>query len=152
MDNAGGHGKNDIITQYTLNLKVKYNVTIIHQVPRSPYCNTLDLGVWCSLQASVENTHFMQQCYTEALVRSVYETWSTVQMSLVVSNVFTKLQHFICLINKGNGGNDLVEEKKGPSYANMKFNFEANNMKIEALVKAGGNIDSNRHDKLMQDI
>ena len=36
MDNAGGHGKNGIIAQCTLNLKVKYNVTIIHQVPCSP--------------------------------------------------------------------------------------------------------------------
>ena len=74
MDNAGGHGKNDIIELYTLNLKENYNVTIIHQVPRSPYCSTLDLGVWCSLQASVEKTHYMRRCNTDALVRSVKET------------------------------------------------------------------------------
>ena len=112
----------------------------------------LDLDVWCLLQASVEKTHFMRQCNTEALVISVYETCSTVQMSLVISNIFTKLQNCICLINRGDGCNNLVEEKRGPSHTNMKFDFEANSIEIEALVKAEGNVDSNSNDELMQDI
>ena len=141
---------NDIITQYTLNLKVKYNVTIIHQVPRSPYCNALDLGVWCLLQASVEKTHFMRRCNT--VVRLVYETWSTVQMSLVISNVFTKLQNVICLINEGDGGNDLVEENRGPRHADMKFDFEANSVKIEVLVRLEGADSSDSKDDLMHEI
>ena len=150
MDNAGGHGRNDIIEQYTLNLKTRYNVTIIHQVPRSPYCNALDLGVWCSLQASVEKTHYMRRCNTEALVRSVYETWRTVDMSSVINNVFTKLHNIICLINDGDGGNDLVEVKRGPSNAGMKFDFEANKIKIEMLVKGEDNVDSESDEETME--
>ena len=49
MDNSGRQGRNDIIEQYTLNLKKYYNIIIIHQVPRSSYCNALDFGVWLSL-------------------------------------------------------------------------------------------------------
>jgi hypothetical protein len=152
MDNAGGHGRNDIIEQYTLNLKTKYNVTIIHQVPQSPYCNALDLGVWCLLQANVEKTHYMRRCNTEALVRSVYETWRTVDMSSVISNVFGKLHNIICLINEGDGGNDLVEEKRGPTNADMKFDFEANSVKIEALVQGEGLVDSDSDEDTMQEI
>ena len=54
MDNAGGHGTDDAISEYTARLRDVYNITIIHQVPRSPFTNVLDLGVWCSLQARVE--------------------------------------------------------------------------------------------------
>ena len=92
MDNAGGHDKNDIITQHTLNLKDNYNITIIHQVPQPPYCNTLDLGAWCLLQAVVEKTHYMWRCTAWVLVRSVYETWDMVEMSSAISNVFAKLK------------------------------------------------------------
>ena len=45
-----------------------------------------------------------------ALVRLVNGTWNTVEMSLVVSNVFTKLKYVIYLLIVGDGGNDLVEE------------------------------------------
>ena len=56
MDNAGGHGTNVTILAYTKMLKDSYNIVIIHQVQRSPYTNLLHLGVWCSLQAQVENS------------------------------------------------------------------------------------------------
>ena len=123
MDNAGRHSKTDIIEQYTLNLKNNYNVTIIHQVPRSPYCNTLNLGVWCSLQASVEKTHYMRRCNMAALVRTVYKIWETVDILSVISNVFAKLNNVICVINTGDRGNDLVEEKRDKKDADMKFDF-----------------------------
>ena len=54
MDKAGGHGTDDAITEYTKRLKEVYNIEIIHQVPRSPFTNVLDLGVWAALQAAVE--------------------------------------------------------------------------------------------------
>ena len=53
MDNAGGHGSDDAIEKYVRMLKEKYNIKTIFQVPRSPYTNVLDLGVWCSLQSRV---------------------------------------------------------------------------------------------------
>ena len=43
MDNAGGHGTNEAIDEYVKFLKGDYNITITFQIPRSPYCNVLDL-------------------------------------------------------------------------------------------------------------
>ena len=54
MDNAGGHGTDNAIIEYTRLLKDTYNITIIHQIPRSPYTNALDLGIWAALQSNVE--------------------------------------------------------------------------------------------------
>ena len=68
MENAGGHGKNYATKKCTIDLKTKYNLKIIHQVPRSPCCNALNLRVWCSLHASVEKFHFMRRCNTISLV------------------------------------------------------------------------------------
>ena len=54
MDNAGGHGSNEVITTYSKTLHEQYNIEIIHQTPRSLYTNVLDLGIWMSLQVVVE--------------------------------------------------------------------------------------------------
>ncbi len=43
MDNAGGHGTIEAIQQYTRHLLENYNIEIIHQPPRSPETNPLDL-------------------------------------------------------------------------------------------------------------
>ena len=76
MDNAGGHGTDDAIVEYTAKLKNNYNIEIIHQVPRSPYTNLLDLGVWCSLQSHVEKCHYMKRTDVDALVNSVNQAWN----------------------------------------------------------------------------
>ncbi len=49
MDNVGGHGMIEAIEQYTRHLLENYNIEIIHQPPRSPETNPLDLGVWRSI-------------------------------------------------------------------------------------------------------
>ena len=38
------------------NLQEHFNIQLVFQVPRTPYSNVLDLGVWCGLQAAVK-TH-----------------------------------------------------------------------------------------------
>lgn len=58
MDNTGGHDTGDVIKEYITILKDKHNVIVVFQVPRSPYTNLLDLGVWCSLESEVEKTHY----------------------------------------------------------------------------------------------
>ena len=73
-------------------------------------------------------------------------------MSSVISNVFTKLYNVICLINEGDRDNDLVKVKRGSNNADMKFDFEANSMKIEALVKGEGMVDSDSDEDTMQEI
>jgi len=46
MDNAGGHGTNNAVEDYTRCLKEEHNITIIQQPSRSPHLNALDLEPW----------------------------------------------------------------------------------------------------------
>ena len=121
MDNAGGHGTNECVIEYTRIFKVEFNVVIIHQVPRSPYTNVLDLGVWRSLQSIVERKHFMRRCNADSLCRTVMEAWNGTALDAIIGKVFTRLEKVICLIKEEHGANDTVEEKRGIQYENMKF-------------------------------
>jgi len=62
---------NTAITQYIELLLDKYNVQIIFQVPRSPYTNTLDLGVWMCLYASIKREHYLKITNVKPLYNSV---------------------------------------------------------------------------------
>ena len=44
MDNAGGNGKNEVVSEYSEYLAAKYKIVVHHQVPRSPKTNMIDLG------------------------------------------------------------------------------------------------------------
>ena len=44
LDNASGHGSSTCITNYVQILKDRFNVEFVHQIPRSLFTNTLDLG------------------------------------------------------------------------------------------------------------
>lgn len=113
MDNAGGHGTKEAIEQYVANLETNYAIEVIFQVPRSPYTNVLDLGVWCCLQAAVEKTHYMRRCEVNALVASVMETWENGHLDESISKVFSRLKIVLHLIHEAKGRNDLVETKRG---------------------------------------
>ena len=80
-----------------------------------------------------------------SLVRSVYNTWTDVPMDSVITEVFLKLEKITCLINEGDGGNDLVEVKRGKANANIEFDFKANEVKLEAVA------DLLTHDKSSDD-
>ena len=125
IDNAGCHDTNDCVQEYTARLRTEYNIEIIQQVPRSPFTNVLDLGVWAALQAAVEKRHFMKRCQTDALVRTVLDTWVNGFLDEIISKVFKRLEKVLCLINKGEGGNDLVETKRGPR-AELKVDYYKN--------------------------
>ena len=88
MDNAGGHGTNAAIDEYTQMLKEEYNIEIIFQIPRSPYCNVLDLGVWMALQAVVERQHYLQRCSADALVNTVMRSWNDGNVDHAITKVF----------------------------------------------------------------
>ena len=60
MDNAGGHGTKAAVGEYKQLLIDRHNVHVIHQSPRSPEVNALDLGLWRSLQSSVEKHRDIQ--------------------------------------------------------------------------------------------
>ena len=62
------------IEKYVNVLKNKFDIEIIFQVPRSPYTNVLDLGVWCALQARVEKERFDKRYEVNALSNTVEDT------------------------------------------------------------------------------
>ena len=121
MDNAGGHGSKDAIATYTKTLEDEYNIEIIHQIPRSPYTNVLDLGVWMSLQAAVERQHYLKRCNADALVKSVMPTWREGNLDHSISKVFQRIKPVLCNIMEANGGNDFVEMKRGKKHENIKL-------------------------------
>ena len=97
------------------------NTIIIHQIPRSPFTNLLDLGVWCSLQSRVEKQHYQKQTDVHALAKSVMDTWNNDKnLTHVISQVWKRLRNVLALIVEGGGGNDLVvETKRGKKFRNF---------------------------------
>ena len=109
------------MNDYVCNLKKEFNVECMHQIPRSPYTNVLDLGIWAALQSEVERRHFLKCCNVTALVKSVNIAWTDVNMNNVMSKVFDRIKRVLALINEGGGGNDLVESKWGIKYEKLKL-------------------------------
>ena len=115
MDNAGGHGKKDVVAKYVADLKAKHNVIIRHQRPRSPSTNMLDLGVWMALQNVVEKLHFRQRKEVGALCRTVEDAWKKLK-TVKLENVFSRWLKVLELIIEDDGGDRLVESKRGKLY------------------------------------
>ena len=113
MDNAGGHGTAEAIDYYKSELFTRFNVELIFQVPRSPFTDVLDLGIWMSLQSIVERRHFLRRCTTKALHNTVMAMWNSTDLNQTMLNVFGRLKVVMCNILKGGGGNDLVEDNRG---------------------------------------
>jgi hypothetical protein len=118
MDNAGGHGTEAAIAEYTKILLDEYNIEIIHQCPRSPETNVLDLGIWCSLQWAVDKLMRGKRGDMEALDQGVREVWNnSPELSTAFGNVWTRLGRVLQLIVEDSGGNELVEKKRGKRWA-----------------------------------
>ena len=111
-NDAGGHGINADITQYTSLLFDKYNVKLIFQVPISPYTNTLDLVGWMCLHAFVESEHYLKYINLEALCNSVLQTWNNGGLDVSITKVFDRIRPVLCNILEGGGRNELVEKKE----------------------------------------
>jgi hypothetical protein len=112
MDNAGGHGTNDAKEQYVNALR-EHSVEVIWQVPRSPETNMLDLGIWMSIQAKVQQVHFMRRCHHDALATSVEEAWQSYLNINAFTRVFRRIRVVLRCILDDNGGNQRVEAKRG---------------------------------------
>lgn len=112
MDNAGGHGTDEAKSQYVEEL-TKFNVEIIWQVPRSPETNMLDLGIWMSIQTAVMKAHRLRRCQDHALARSVEDAWNSYLSKDAFINVHGRLKVVLRCIVDDNGGNNLVESKRG---------------------------------------
>ena len=114
MDNAGGHGTKDCIDEYVAQLKQVHNVRVLWQIPRSPECNLLDLGIWCGLQRYVEKLHRKKtKASTNALSRTVMEAWERYDSYRPFRNVFKRWANKVLpLIIAGHGDNVLVDKAR----------------------------------------
>ena len=72
LDNGGRHGTDVCIAQYTEMLRAEFDIILIYQVPRSPYCNFLDLG--SIIYRCKSKIQYMKRYNIENIVRSVYHT------------------------------------------------------------------------------
>jgi hypothetical protein len=116
MDNAGGHGTKDAVSEYTQILREVYNIEIIQQAPRSPEVNALDLGLWMSTQSWVEKKHRNKTTDAIALSASVQEAWEHLPVD-TICKVFNRIPVVLQLIVDHHGANDLVETRRGMIYA-----------------------------------
>jgi hypothetical protein len=76
MDNAGGHGTQEAVEEYTRRLLEDFNIIIIRQSARSPEVNALDLGIWMSVQSHVERRHRDRCRDPDTLAVTVQEAWN----------------------------------------------------------------------------
>jgi len=142
MDNAGGHGTEEAIQEYTRILKEKYNIKIIHQCPRSPETNVLDLGIWCTLQLAIDKMMRGRRGELDSLVKGVMDTWLSVDLTSQFASVWGRLQQVLCLIVEDNGGNTLVERKRGKKFQGLNLEsiiaqpVAVEDAEVEDLVEA----------------
>ena len=68
----------------------------------------------------------MRRCNAESLCGTVMETWNGDALTGTIGKVFERLNNVLCLINDGNGSNDLVETKRGVRNRHMKMNWNKN--------------------------
>ena len=107
LDNAGGHGTDACVDEYVKMLKEKFNVICVHQRPRSPATNMLDLGIWMAFQNVVEKLHFGCMKEPNALARTVNKAWEELE-PVKLTNVFNRWKLVL-----DDGGNQKVESKRG---------------------------------------
>jgi hypothetical protein len=112
MDNAGGHGTEEAIGEYTMWLRDDYNVEIILQTAQSPEVNSLDIGLWMSIQSWVEKQQFHKTTIADALAASVKEAWQTLPLSML-TKVFNQIPIVLQIIVEDQGRNGGVEMRLG---------------------------------------
>ena len=115
LDNAGGRGTKEVVTAYDKSPLDEWNVICVHQRPRSPCTNVLDLGVWMALQNVVEKLHFRKRMETKALCSTVVDAWKSTQ-PIKLLNIYSRWLLVLDLIIEDKGGNRLVEMKRGKLY------------------------------------
>jgi hypothetical protein len=112
MDNAGGHGKQEVIERYESNLRDNYNIIIIWQQPRTPESNMLDLGIWMHIQFKVEEKQFSQRSEVNALWRSMQAAWDGISQT-ALTNVYRRWLKVLDLTEQAGGSNHLVKTQRG---------------------------------------
>ena len=86
----------------------------------------LDLGVWMSIQSAVVKAHRNRRCHPDALAKSITDAWEHNLSIKAFDNVFGRLRVVLSCIVQDNGGNRLVESKRGKLFrdATIPNDFE----------------------------
>ena len=66
----------------------------------------------------------------ESLVCTICNAWKYGALDCIISHVFTCLERVVCFINEGEGGNNLVETRRGP-LEDVKNNFANNDEDVK---------------------
>ncbi|KAG7357475.1 hypothetical protein IV203_002163 [Nitzschia inconspicua] len=98
----------EIKTHYDLDEYVSDSIVI-----GSPETNMLHLGIWMSIQAVVTRVHRRRGSHPDALARSVEDAWNNYLSPSAFQNVHERLKIVLHCIVDDNGGNSLVERKRG---------------------------------------
>ena len=125
MDNAGGHGSIECVSQYKEFLWNEFKVNVINQIPNSPETNMLDLGAWMSIQAQVQKEHFRKVKRQDALAASVETAWEGFGNKTILAKIHERWKQVMHLIIQADGGNELVEADRG--LTSSLFNVDTEN-------------------------
>ena len=94
-------------------MKNDFNIILVHQIPQSTDTNILDLGIWLSLQSTVEKCHRLRRGDKDSLYATVMKVWKDVASEEAFLNVFEGLKKNYAVIEKNQGSNDYCEEFRG---------------------------------------
>ena len=133
MDNAGGHGRNDVKKEYEKILRLDYNVHVHWQVANSPETNLLDLGAWMALQSIVEKNHRLLVLNKDVLAKTVEAAFPCLNDD-VLTRIHERWIKVLDLIITDKGNNDMVEKDRG---------LKKNPMEVES-----GDVDDSEEDNI----
>ncbi len=93
-----------------------FKIRLVLQPPNSPESNTLDLGIWRSIQARVDLNGVGARLDLDVLVANVQKAWDEYEQhaegDLAMAKVWAKLQD-IAELAVANDGKNCASEGKG---------------------------------------
>ena len=112
LDNAGGHGRNDVKKDYERVLREDYKIYVHWQIANSPETNLLDLGAWMALQSIVEKRHRLLILNKDILSKTVESGFLQLNDD-VLTRIHDRWLRVLDLIIADKGNNDKVEQNRG---------------------------------------
>ncbi len=95
-----------------LRLRDDFSIVIIQQSARSPEVNALDLGIWMSVQSTVERSHRNRRRDPDGLAATVKEAWESLPQE-TIQRVFNRIPIVLRQIVASGGDNITVEDHRG---------------------------------------
>ena len=103
----------EVKKEYERILKDDYFILILWQSPNSPETNLLDLGGWRTIQHVVEIKHKQLLMNENCLAKTVFDAFEAFDGYTKLAAIAKRWELVLDLILDDDGGNDLVETKRG---------------------------------------